>query len=91
MKKIILLSILVAGLAFADAQHTWKMAQEFNNSVLREIRDRLYDYPYYIYSVHERFFSVVCEPEKFIFELPYTWRGWKISDSLHGFVIYSNE
>lgn len=93
MKKIILLSMLVAGLSYADAQHTWKMAQEFNNSVLKEIKDDWGRNPCYIYSVHERFFSVACEPEKFIFELPYTWKSWKIEydSQARGFAIYSNE
>ena len=90
MNKLILCSILAFEFANADQQYTWKMAQEFNNSVLKDIGDG-YRKQCYIFSVYNTFFSVACEPDQFIFELPYTWRGWKIIRQSPGLAIYSNE
>ena len=82
--------MLAVGLAYADRQHTWKMAQEFNNSVLKGIGNG-YRKPCYIFSVYETFFSVGCDPDQYIFELPYTWRSWKMIRNSPGLAVYSNE
>ena len=82
--------MLSVGLTYADKQYTWKMAQEFNNSVLKDIK---YGYTggCYIFSVYELFFSVGCEPNHLIYELPYTWRSWKMIRQSPGLAVYSNE
>lgn len=91
MKKLIIGTMLTVGLAYADQQYTWEMAQEFNNSVLKNIVEFRYINPCYIFSVYEGMFSVSCEPDRFIYDLPYTWGSWKIIKTAPGFVIYSNE
>lgn len=82
--------MLAVSLTYANEQHTWKMAQEFNNLVLKKIEYR-YSNPCYIFGVYDGMFSVSCDPDRFIYELPYTWRSWKIIRTAPGFVIYSNE
>lgn len=92
MKKILLLSMFVAGLTFADAEHTWRMAQEFNKEVLSEIKDDFDRNPCYIDRVLNNVFGVVCNPSKYLIELPYTWGFWKMKiTELPGFVIYSKK
>ena len=87
MKKLIIGTMLAVGLAYADRQYTWEMAQEFNNSVLKDIGNA-YSEPCYIFGVYEGMFSVSCEPDHFIYDLPYTWRSWKIIRTAPGLAIY---
>lgn len=90
MNKIILCSMLMVGIAFSDEQNTWRRAQEFNKEVLSEIKDDFGRNPCYIDRVVNTAFGVVCNPSKYLIELPYTWRSWKMKiTEVPGFVIYS--
>lgn len=90
MKKLIIGTMLAVGMCYANLQHTWEIAQEFNESVLKKIEVG-WTNPCYIFSVYEEMFSVSCEPDRYIYELPYTYRDWKIVKTAPGYVIYSNE